>query len=317
MIHPWNHKVFDRLWAAERPQGLLLTGPAGLGKGVLARHLAQAILCEGKAPQPCGICPSCGWFQAGNHPDFRLLVPPRLEEGGDSEGSVWITVDAVRALAEFLMTTSHRQGWRVILIEPAEALNLAAANALLKTLEEPPPQTLFLLVSHHSARIPVTVRSRCRLWPVPLPTGEQAMQWLHQEGVKEPSGYLRRSGGAPLRALEQFQRDHEGRLGFLQILTDHGLSLTQQADRILNLGLDQWLEWLQFWVMDLIGQKILGHGHYHQDFQEALGHMASRLDLYDLLAWETRLREARRWMNHPLNARLLTESLLAPLHLPS
>ena len=167
---PWQELAWSRL----RPDGptrhhaLLLRGPSGIGKQCLARALAAAWLCQSPNADAsaCGSCDSCDWLKAGNHPDFRRLTTAAAlqaegqEAAEDGEGeaasekraSLQITIEQVRGLATFMGLTTHRGGARVLLIEPAEAMNAAAANALLKLLEEPPPGTRFLLVSHQPRR---------------------------------------------------------------------------------------------------------------------------------------------------------------------
>ena len=323
MIHPWQAKLFRQL-AGERghlPQALLLYGPQGLGKTEFACHLAQALLCESPLPDgaPCDACPACNWFAAGNHPDFRHLRPEpdaAEAEGGESsprKGSAQIGVDAVRDLAGFATTSTHRDGLRVVLVEPAEALNVHAANALLKTLEEPRPGSLFLLVSHAPARLPATIRSRCRSVPFHPPQASEARNWLAQAGVQHPELFLALAGGAPLEALRLARQDNGPRSEFLRRLTDPSQSLVQVSEFVARMPVPDWLGWLQRWAHDLVSQKLAGEARYHVDFQDEAARLAARADLYDLLAWERTLREARRLEHHPLNPRLLAESLLAPL----
>lgn len=139
-LFPWQLDVWQQIWRERHrlPHALLLTGEAGLGKRRFAEYLAQFLLCEDPAKHdaPCGQCDACGWFLAGNHPDFRLLAPAEADEGED-EGKKRklpvINVENVRALADFVNLTSHRQGLKVTIVDPAEAMNTAAANAFLKT----------------------------------------------------------------------------------------------------------------------------------------------------------------------------------------
>jgi DNA polymerase-3 subunit delta' len=145
-LHPdaWAQLVARR---AQLPHALLIAGQAGMGKFDLARHFAAFLLCESPtaATQACGVCAACGWLAQGNHPDFRLLQPEALAEestdGAETSArkkpSQQITIDQVRALDEFLHVGTHRHGARVILINPAEAMNRSTANSLLKSLEEP------------------------------------------------------------------------------------------------------------------------------------------------------------------------------------
>jgi DNA polymerase-3 subunit delta' len=209
----WRQLVALR---ARLPHALLLHGPAGVGKLQLAERFAQLLLCEaaGQGSEPCGACPSCRWFLGGNHPDLRYVEPEAFgryadrEEELDAEGgktakpSIEIKIEQVRALATFVNVGSHRAGRRIIIVHPAEAMNAATANALLKNLEEPPGEAMFILVSHSPARLLPTIRSRCVAQPVPRPARAAAEAWLTAQGASEPARWLAYAGGAPRRALE-------------------------------------------------------------------------------------------------------------------
>src|SRR5438105_9376666 len=174
MIYPWQKKAWDELgrYRGQLPHALLLRGREGLGAEALARAFAQSLLCE--SPQAgglaCGRCPACNWFAQGNHPDFRMLQPESLapeppaesEEGPakKEKKSEQIRIDQVRALQDFLGVGTHRGGLRVIVVHPAETMNPNTQNALLKNLEEPPPGTVFVLVTANAERLLPTVRSR-------------------------------------------------------------------------------------------------------------------------------------------------------------
>ena len=216
-MHPWNEPIVASLKQRLQrlPHALLVHGARGVGKLELAERIAQLLLCEHpeEARRPCGACDACRWQLAGNHPDFRRLEPeilmkepaqPAEEEGGARRGkpSSVIKVEQVRELADFLYVGSHRGRRRVALVHPAEEMNPYAANALLKGLEEPPAGAVFLLVSHHPARLLPTIRSRCVALPVPLPSAESALAWLAGQGVKGAGRWLAYAGGAPLRARD-------------------------------------------------------------------------------------------------------------------
>lgn len=219
-MQSWNQPVLDAFKSrlARLPHALLIHGVRGVGKLALAERIAQLLLCESasEAAKPCGACPGCRWFLGGNHPDFRRLEPESLaqpsdeqtdEEQASSSGrrakpSIQIKIDQVRELSDFLNIGSHRGKLRVTLVHPAEDMNDHTANALLKGLEEPPAGAVFLLVSHHPSRLLPTIRSRCVALPVSLPPREAALQWLAEQGVKDPARWLAYAGGAPLRAQE-------------------------------------------------------------------------------------------------------------------
>jgi DNA polymerase-3 subunit delta' len=183
---------------AQLPHALLLTGQRGIGKFELARSFAASLLCENltAAGEACGACLACGWLAQGNHPDLRLLQPNaliaeaaesgELDEAGKKKPSQQITIDQVRALDDFLHVGTHRHGARVVLLNPAEAMNRSTANALLKSLEEPIASTLFLLISSEPHRLLPTIRSRCQVMPVRHPVHGLAGQWLRDAGVARP-----------------------------------------------------------------------------------------------------------------------------------
>ena len=163
----------DRWLQTERlPHALLLTGIQGTGKAYLARQLASRLLCQQPdATAACGKCHSCHLLAAGHHPDYHHLSPE-----GDSRQ---IRIDPVRQLIDTLSQTAQMGRWRITVIEPAEQLNTNAANALLKTLEEPGAGNLIMLLSHFPGLLPATLRSRCQVLSLAAPSAEQAASWMH------------------------------------------------------------------------------------------------------------------------------------------
>ncbi|GAA5784003.1 DNA polymerase III subunit delta' [Chitiniphilus shinanonensis] len=320
-LYPWQQTTWDALLAgtARMPHALLLTGEAGIGKRRFAERLAAWFLCEapGKTSEPCGVCESCRWFAAGNHPDYRVLAPgddaDEEEEGTKAKRRFpTIGVDDVRELNDFVNLTSHRGGARVTVVYPAESLNLAAANALLKTLEEPPAGAQFILVAHHWRRLLPTIRSRCRIFPLPMPEHRAAAAWLAQHGVVDPELHLHHSGGAPLAALEDAGADWLGtRRALLEHLANPGaLDVLAVAGELEKSKLDAALviAWLQKWVYDLVSMGLAGVVRYYPDCKDDLTRLSVRAP--QLLKYAERLLEAQRLAHHPLNLRLVYETLL-------
>ena len=196
-LEPAWQQLRDRLGQDRLAHALLLSGPEGIGKTRAAREMAALLLCLEPGDTACGACRSCTLLRSGAHPELTLVEPP--------EGKHQIPVDAVRALsaAMTLSTTISRR--KVVLIAPAEAMNLNAANALLKSLEEPQGEAVMLLVSHDLSRLPVTIRSRCQAIAVQGPSPGDAAAWLQAEAQvdAERAGLaLDAAGGRPLLALD-------------------------------------------------------------------------------------------------------------------
>lgn len=196
---PWQREAWRglaaRLQEGRLPHALLISGAAGLGKDLLALAFAKLALCRTPvAGLACGHCNSCAQFAAGSHPDYTRVA---VEEEKSA-----ISVEQVRDLIADLQLKSGHGGRKVALIGPAEAMSTAAANSLLKTLEEPPADTLILLVSAAPGRLPATVRSRCQSVGLAAPGQAEALAWLSaREQRSDWPMLLGFCGGAPLAAL--------------------------------------------------------------------------------------------------------------------
>ncbi len=321
-MYPWQTDLWQR-WVglrARHPHALLLQGPPGTGNLEFAMTLAQSLLC-GKT-MFCGLacenCASCHWFEQGHHPDFRLLQPEILSAQGDGEKEIakkpsrYITVEQIRDLSDFLCLSSHQGGYRVIVVHPAEAMNQNAANALLKSLEEPQGKILFILVSHKPQHLLPTIRSRCMVLSAPLPAVGESLKWLQQQGVSDPMPLLSQAGFAPLQALQLAGESSElgdyNRLleGIRQPDEFDALAL---AERLQKIEVARVIHWLQQWCYDLASAKFAGTVRYHPELADVIAQLASGVDPFELLRFHNELLVARREALHPLNPRLLYESI--------
>lgn len=304
-LYPWQATVWQQLLRrlAALPNAILLAGVAGTGKLVLAQAFAQAVLCRQPTSRgACGECASCVRFLSGSHLGFRLLMP---EEGKDS-----IAIDSVRQLGEYLFASSHIDTRKIVVIAPAEQLTAAAANALLKILEEPPSASHFLLVAHNLHRLPATVRSRCQITHIPLPDPQQAIAWLAGQGVAEGELLLDLARGAPLAAAE-LAHQQDTRRRFLEALDQiKRRGVLAVADEVKDFPLASVILWLHQWVHDLLRAKLAGEIAYNRDFRENLGAKSRHAEIGKLLHLDRLLISTRRHLGHPLNSGYLLEELL-------
>jgi DNA polymerase III subunit delta' len=323
--YPWHAEALRQLLAdrARLPHALLLTGRAGIGKTEFARALAAAVLCETPRDRlACGNCASCHWFSQGNHPDFREIVPEASEEETEAEDgapakaekpkSIVIKIGQIRAVADFMALSTHRAGYRVLLLHPAETLQPAAANALLKTLEEPAASTLIVLVSDQPARLLATIRSRCRLFPLAAPAESSALEWLREQGVAQPETALAAAGGTPLLArdlAEPEEADLRKRI-VAELSRPGGADALQFAGFVERGMVERLVYWMQTWVQDLVRVKLAAPVRHHRDARAALEGRARSSNLEALFALDRELASARSLASHPLNSRLLAEHLL-------
>lgn len=202
-LPPWCVPAWDVLAAraasGSLPHALLVSGPAGLGKRVLVEAFVRARLCTAPANgRACGSCRACRLLAAGTHPD-RLRIT--IEENPKTHKlRSEIVVDQIRGLSARLAMASQLDGWQVAVIDPAEAMNTASQNALLKTLEEPTAASLIVLVTDQPWRLGATVRSRCQRIGIAPPARSEAAQWLAERGVADADTVLAAAGGNPGQA---------------------------------------------------------------------------------------------------------------------
>lgn len=324
MLLPWQEGDWTRLNAERErlPNAWLFTGAAGIGKLEFAEHLAQSLLCERPQAghQPCGQCEACRWYRHGTHPDFRRLSPLGDEDEEGKEGAEGkkvsrklpvIKIEAVRDVIDFAHLSAHRAGRRIVLVEPAESLNPAAANALLKILEEPPAEVLFLLVAHAPQRLLPTIRSRCRQFPLTRPHQAQALAWLREQGVADAELELAHNGGAPLfdhdPALAKLRGQFVQGLGqpsFANVLQLAEAVDKQKLPLLLPIG------WLMKWLHDLASLRLAGLVRYYPDQERALQQLAARADIAQLMACQQTLNQLAPFGQHTLNTRLQLEAVL-------
>jgi DNA polymerase-3 subunit delta' len=182
-LDPSWRTLADAIASGRMHHALLFASPRGYGKRALADAFAAALLCQQRNADgsACGKCRSCLLVAAGSHPD---LVRVTFELRDDGRPRTELTIDQLRALGQRLSLASQFGGWQIALIDPADAMNPNAANALLKTLEEPSASTLIALIADDPSRLPPTIRSRCRKVDLPMPTREASLAWLTSRGMK-------------------------------------------------------------------------------------------------------------------------------------
>jgi DNA polymerase-3 subunit delta' len=320
-IFPWQIETWKRLVSLRPrlPHAMLFHGQEGIGKTRLAQAYAQSLLCQTPLAEgyACGSCPACHWFAQGHHPDYLLIQSESMAEEGREEAeegkakgkpSRTIRIEQIRDMQDTLAAGSHQSGLRVILILPAEAMNASTANALLKSLEEPPPGTLFLLVSHEPNRLLPTVRSRCQAVAIPLPAYAAALAWLTAQGVKESETMLAYAGGAPLAALDMAESGGQ-RNEFARRLVEPHPNPILLADFCQQLEPPIVVGWMQQWVYDLARAAMAGEVRYHTAQHERIITLARAMDTRKLLRFVSELQEARALSRHTLNARLFFEGI--------
>ncbi len=314
---PWQNLNWQKLTENQHNKrlahGLLLHGVSGIGKKLFAIDFAHWLLCEQPlADKACGECKSCKLIQADSNPDLLTLYP---EEEGKA-----IKVDQVRDLIKKISLTSHGQGYRVIIIAPADALNINASNSLLKTLEEPPENTVLILITDKPSKLMPTIRSRTQMVRFDLPSQEQSMEWLNGQNIDKAELVLNLSGGAPLAAASMadaeglkirdklFNNWQELASGNTDALESASMWLKDGFKVIENLPLN----WVSSWLSDMI--KSLQGGQIENmanvDYAQTLQKLAGQVDLKSLYGLLDRLNDTLRLNDTPANQLMLIEGLL-------
>lgn len=316
-VMDWHTDAFGALLGSRDtlPHALLIHGPRGIGKLAFARTLAHALLCEAPAVHgaACGTCSACGWLASGSHPDYREIEPIQSDAEGEEGGrkAAWITVDQIRALPEFINVSSHRGGCKAIVLHPAEALNVNAANALLKSLEEPPPRTCFVLVTHRPHQLLPTIKSRCRKVGLAAPSSAEALAWLSAQRIRHPDLALAHTGNAPLLAAELADGEYwAARAAFLRHLMTRDVDILGAGESARDWPIPLVITWLQKWSYDLVHWRALGRVRYNPDHADAIARAAQAANPVAALRFHREMVRLQRIAHHPLNARLFLEQVL-------
>lgn len=325
--YPWHAEAWQALHARHAqgrlPHALLLDGPPGIGRHAFARRLAAALLCrrpDAGTGDACGECPACRQFATGSHPDFRnvrLLLKGESLGGKkrDSDASQ-ILIDQVRELSTTLGMSAQHGGWKVALIDPADQMLPAAANALLKTLEEPTPRTLLMLVVTHPGRLLATIRSRCQAVTLKVPSRDVALAWLAERQIADGEALLAMADGAPLKAMQLADEDaakirHNAFDSFASVAGGREDPIAVAA-AWSGADTPRLLGWLGGWLVDMIRLKQGTQAPRldNLDLGERMQGLVEHIELNELFARFDELQRARRLVTTQVNTQLLCEELL-------
>ncbi|MDO9270561.1 MAG: DNA polymerase III subunit delta' [Methylobacter sp.] len=326
---PWQQHQWEHLCsyiAQERiPQALLITGNKGLGKRQLANQFAVALLCA--TPQAngmaCGLCSSCLLVNAETHPDFIHVQP---EEPGKG-----ITIGQTRSLITRLTLKPQFDTYRVVIINPADKMNNAAANAFLKCLEEPTERTVIILITEKPTKLPATIISRCQKLAITTPDTGATLAWLEKiflektlQGDTNPNmtlpGSLALAQGAPLLALD-YANDET--LTLRNECFNAWMAIAKQlkspviiAEDWHKLPASPLIFWITSWIIDLI--KCFYHTNaenlYNPDLNEQWQELSQRLELKGLYKLYDLLLVGRQRLDTQINKQLLFEEILIQWH---
>jgi DNA polymerase-3 subunit delta' len=304
-LPPWfadaREEINAALAANRLAHGLLIHEDPGAGGLELARWITQRINCRVPASAPCGECQDCRWIAADQHPDVTRLSPE-----GDSKQ---ILIQSVRDLAADLALTSHGRGYKVAIVAPAEAMNPFAANALLKTLEEPPARTIVLLVSSQPSRLLATLRSRCSRLRLVGPTRHVAAAYLEAVRGKGPwAEALAATGAGPFvlldadpTALAQLRSDT---IATLDEIGSGNIQPPAVADRWARGDLATRLSCLESWVTE----RILESGPIRDVTHLSAG--GSPPKICRLFEFSDAIRDMRKLSHTSINKTMAVEALL-------
>jgi DNA polymerase-3 subunit delta' len=360
-IAPWLEPIWDGLSFDAFPNAVLIHGQSGIGKLEFSIQLAKALLCEASAgSKPCNHCEACRWFDSANHPDFIALLPethrkllphgdfdsesdePKKSKASQADGDSdtpekkqkkSISIEDARSAIEGLSIGSHRGGNRVILVYPLEMLRSDSANTLLKSLEEPPNNTIFILLADRLDRVLPTIRSRCRLLSAPRPERGSGLLWLRNQlgaipGLKISNADIEsiydEQGGAPYAVLDSLvarhNKDEKDELTIaiqasrylLQAMSQGGrINWLDAADKTQKAQYSFLLATMQRWVSDLQSCAQMGSPRYYPKHESTLKALAQHSRLPKLLRFWKSLIQARQHENHPLATRIQLEALLS------
>lgn len=329
-LYPWLKLPFDQLTQNPIPHALLLHSPKDNGELYFGLELANFLLCESADRKPCGQCEACHWIRQGNHPDLFIVIPQTLkallpfefedDPGTDEEDtkkqSKFIRIEQIRKIISSNELGSYRGGKRVVLIYPVEAMQIEAANCLLKTLEEPSDRLHFILITHQLERILPTIRSRCHLSPIPKPSLEIALSWLTDNMPKDLSPEILHQklllySGSPLKVMSCLD---ENVLDESIIANQLARFKSLHASTVIELlGQNTLLDILNCilkWSFDLNLVLFGQTARYFPQYEKQMKSAALSLNKITYQQFLTQLKDDLRLAHHPLFPKVQLEALL-------
>ena len=299
---PWQESIWSEftqyIYTDRLPHAILLSGPSGIGKGRLAMALAERLLCGSESHDyACGFCKSCTLLNASSHPDlFSISIPEKSKN---------ISIDEIRKLSSVISKTAQQGGRKVAIINPAEALNINASNALLKSLEEPQGKTVLILVAHRPTLLSATIRSRCQIIQLTPPSCELATSWLNSMVTDQTNidKALEISDGRPLLALDYLRsdslRDQQYFEEVVSAVRTGDLSFIEAARQCAKLDIGPALEWfINYLHRSVIKDKRMRSNQNIYLFLDRLNYMYSLIisgsNVNQLLMWEELLMSWRQ-----------------------
>lgn len=316
---PWLTPVMERFAQAldqgRLPHATLVHGERGVGKRRLAESIAALLVCEQRTAgvlQPCGECRQCQLVAGEFHPDIQIYQPQK---------SRMVKIDQVRALSEYAAESPKVARFKVAIVDRADQLNINAANALLKTLEEPAADVVLLLLQETGRPVLPTIRSRCRIMPLATPTAIEAASWLSGQladrdeipGSETQALALHLAGGAPRLAMELldsgFLEQREAALDAFRTFMKGGISVAVAARAFRDLGHEATLNLMEGWANDL-ARTMAGGDARDPGISEVVRYLAAGNPPWRAQQLVDAIRESRRALVNNVSPELETDRLL-------
>ena len=315
-VYPWQKTTWDTLTTRfpNIGHGLLFYGKQGCGKHAFAKHFLAWVLCLNKQPHgACGECSSCQWLKSDTHPNYVHITTDEENKKQNAK----IKIEKIRDLLPFVQQTG--EGWRVILIGPAEALNLASSNALLKTLEEPGERVVLILLADHYLKLPATIRSRLQHFALDRVSYEQATSYLNEHlselAEVQPDLLLGLSNDMPLQAIEIAKSDWFAKRqiflnDWLKIVAQKNMPLFFSGKWQKELSFNDFIVLFEYLLGDLICVKLnQPQKNTDLDFDQ----LSPYYDLESLFNIYSELQQAKKLVEQNVQSQLIIDQLFITL----
>ena len=316
-VYPWQKNVWDTLTGRfpKMGHGLLFYGKKGCGKDAFAQYFLAWILCQNRQlkNQPCGECGSCQWLKSDTHPNYVHITT----DEDNKKQNAKIKIDKIRDLQPFVQQTVD--GWRVVVIEPAEALNTASANALLKTLEEPGDRTVIILLAEHYLKLPATIRSRLQHFALDRISAEQAEAYLQQNlpdaDLQMQQLLMNLSNQMPLQAIELARSEW---INLRQDFVNDWQKLVKQKNMPMAiatkwnkaLSFSDFSQMFEYLLSDLICVKL---NQAIKNLDLNFSDLPDQYNLESLFAIYTELQQSKKFIEQNVQANLVVDQLCIKL----